>query len=153
MQLKTKRYHNLQCPLCLSTITVINNEYCCTGDRLKIWENEFKEFETLSKPIEKDEYLDKFSNKDLFIELYNKKDDLNCGFTFSSVIFSNKYEELIPDPIIVGKIEKSLGRRLNDNELEENYTFYRISNKYSTEEFEDSYEYKIPRIKYPDDLM
>lgn len=152
MQFKTKRYHNLQCPICLSSVEYSNKEYMCSGDRLKVWQKEFKEFENITDKNSKNEFLSKFSNKELFIELYNKKDNLSCGFTYNNVLFSSDSEDTKPDPMVVGKIEKSLNRCLTLEELEEGFTFYKVGNNFSTEEFEGSYEYEIPRIKYPEDV-
>lgn len=162
-KLKPKRRrigHNVRsvnhtCPNCLSTI-IINNlgQWECTGNNLQLWSKEFERYNTMSA-AEKEKHLETIDNKEKFLEWYNQ-DSLHCGWNSQLQKIENTYSVRIPDPIAVSRIEKSLGRNLSEEELEEGKVLYRklISDKYtySTVYCEGWNLYVIPRISFPDEI-
>lgn len=123
-----KRQINHQCPICLSTLLLIDNDYVCSGDQLVYWKKEFKRFAQMNKKEQQD-YIEDLSDKDKFFDMYSQGDDLNCEFSTKIINILPSSSEKIADPIIVSRLEKSLRRPLTDEELE-----------------------NVPKINFPDDV-
>jgi hypothetical protein len=104
---------------------------------------------------QKENYLKTLDNKDKFLEWFQQK-ELQCGWTSQLQTQNNTYSVKIPDPIAVGRIEKSLGRSLEDEDLEEGKLYYlRLIGdryEYSEEQHEGWNPYIIPRVSFPDDV-
>lgn len=114
------------CPHCLSRLIDDDGIMVCNGDKLKVWEKDFKRYEAMNA-VEKKEYLIAFSDSERFLDLYNKwafVDDegnrpyFGCGYT--NQIFSSVPETriMLPDPMQVGRLEKQLKRNLTEEELQ-----------------------------------
>ena len=142
-----KRFNNYLCPLCMSDLKVVNNKYECTGEQLQLWKQEVDNFLTFNEE-QKKEYLEGIEDTDTFLS-WAEKDTIECEFSTVLDSYSDKYS-MIPDPMIVGRIERSIGRELVEHELEPEFIFFRNGNKFSIEEFEDSYEYSVPRYDFED---
>jgi len=130
------RYNSSLCAYCFSTLnTNQNGELSCSGDRLVEWQAEFDKFSTLSDEQQK-EYLSKLDDPSRFINL---KD---CGFDtkLSPVLPNNSIR--MPDPIAVVRLERSLRRKLTEEELCEGHVFYEFDIK----------NYQLPFINFPEDL-
>lgn len=145
------RNGSFTCPTCLSTLR-INKEgiYECTGDKLLIWKSKFKTYEMMSQN-QKDNYLESLENKERFLELYEKRNNLTCEFSGTSSEIFQPLQNNIPDPIAIKKIEKSLGRELTEQELEEEFIFYTDGEQFKVEEGIELEAFKIPRIKFPEE--
>lgn len=152
---RNARSVNHTCPNCLSTIVVNSlGQWECTGNKLKLWSKDFERYKKMNA-VEKEEYLNTLDNKDKFLEWYNQN-SLHCGWNSQLQKTENTYSVKIPDPIAVNKIERSLGRSLEEDELEEGKFYYRklVGDKYeySTEPTEGWHLYVIPRVSFPDDV-
>ena len=142
-----KRFNNYLCPLCMSDLKVVNNKYECTGEKLELWRQKTDEFLSMNEE-QKKEYLKNIQDVDIFME-WTKKDRIECEFTSVLESYSDRYS-MIPDPMVVNRIEKSLKRTLTEFELEPDYIFYRKGKEYSLEEKSGYYEYCIPRCYFED---
>jgi len=143
----------------MSTLIIDEDgKYKCTRDRLNLWKKEFERFDKMNN-TDKEKYLDKIENKEKFYDLYNKGDNLDCGYSSNIVDVTPTYSVEIPDPMQVDMIEKKLGRKLTEIELEEGFIFYKRGigkyTKISTKSklTRDWIPFKINRIKFPDDCM
>lgn len=142
------------CSDCLSLLK-INKEgkWECTGDRLETWKEEFKKYKNLSID-NKNKYLQTLTNKSKFLELYNSWIGGKLECNFNSRIYSNNhsYSQEIPDPMFVGKIERSLGRELTDEEKYGEIPIYKVGSSY-TDSFEEGASLiEIPIILFPEEL-
>ena len=152
---KNVRSLNHTCPNCLSTI-IINDlgQWQCTGDKLKIWTQEFSKYKKMTDR-QKEQYLLTLDNKDKFLEWFQQK-ELQCGWTSAVQKQENTYSIRIPDPMAVGRLERSLGRTLEGEDLEEGKLYYRklYGGKfcYSEQQHEGWHPYLIPRVSFPDDV-
>lgn len=145
-----KRQVNHLCPNCMSKLKLVDGDYECTGDRLQIWQEEFKKFDMMNLK-EKKGYLDDISDQDRFFKMYQSKDNLSCGYSTYRTPILPSYTENIADPLVVGRIERSLGRLLTEKELEEDFKFYRNENNFRLKPTYGYEEFKIPRILFPDE--
>lgn len=145
--------HNLDCPYCLSKLTVINGELACTGNQLKIWETEFSMFKTLNAQ-QQESYLDQMSSKEQFLELYELwlNGDLACDFSNKVYTLLNGFQVTVPDPIFVKKVEASLKRELLDSEKNGLFPIWEKNGQYYDEYIEGSEPVDIPMVTFPDDL-
>lgn len=146
-----KRQINHLCPNCMSTLTVENGDYVCTGDRLEIWQKVFEEFDKMQLK-EKRDYLSSISDQDKFFDLYKQKSKLTCDFSTYRASLVPNYNETILDPLVVKRVQKSLGRPLTDEEKSGDTKLYRRGNDYKTRLFLGYEEFEIPRINFPEDL-
>lgn len=155
-----KRIYKI-CPNCMSTLTF--NEVGtieCSGDRLELWNSEFLNFNQLSED-KKGEYLVKFSNPDMFIDLYDKwsyiengkRIRFECGY--SNKLFNpiSRFRTTLPDPILVNKIEKSIGRLLTEEEKYGEKEIWKEGNSYFTNYKSGRKKVKIPQIVFPDGML
>lgn len=145
-----KRMINHLCPNCLSTLKIDKIGYVCTGDRIKLWQKELLTFHKMDE-VEKKEYLKNISDIDKFNEFYEQKDNLSCELSDMLLNYNPSNSFCIPDPMIVGKIEISLARKLTDLELEENFIFYRNGKSFLLTPTIGYSKFVIPRIKFPED--
>lgn len=125
---KNKRQIYHQCPNCMSELKVEEGEYVCTGDQLTYWKKEIERFKKMELS-EQRTYLSNIADESRFNEMLKQGSDLTCGFNTRIVNIMPTYSEQIPDPMVVDKMERSLGRRLTDEELE-----------------------NVPKINFPDDV-
>lgn len=146
-----KRKVNHLCPNCMSKMNLENGEYICSNDRLDTWKKEIDQFVTMDLG-EKRKYLETIVDQDRFMEMYKKRDNLVCDYSTISMPITPNYNVEIPDPMVVGKIERSLRRPLTEEELSEGYTFYRDKNKFRTKPTIGYKEFKIPFINFPEDV-
>ena len=158
---KHVRSNDHMCPNCFSKLIVDEvGNLTCSGDKLKLWKEKIEDYDKMNIE-EKQQFLTTIDNKGKFIEWYNLKEDLQCNWNNKVVTEVPTYNVTIPDPMIVGKIEKSLGRPLTEEELEEGFVFWRrlitentyeYSNHFYRIDMDDFEEYHIPRRNFPDDF-
>lgn len=133
MKIKTKkprinnhyRVPDNTCPQCLSTLKLDDKgHWSCSGDKLKIWEKDFEAYSKLSE-IQQNEFLLKFDDVDLFLELFekwnytdNRGNRTNFCCSYSNSVFNLVLTQTltIPDPLQIYHIEKSLKRPLTEEE-------------------------------------
>lgn len=147
--IRRKRQLDHLCPECLSTLELSVDGYKCTGNRLRLWVKEFEKYDLLTEG-EKKMYIANLADKEKFVELYNSK-TLECEYSPQMIEIIPEQSILIPDPMVVGKIELNFGRRLTDTELEEGFLFYRKGKNFSHEHLEGYNRFRIPRVLFPDD--
>ena len=154
--------HLSACPNCLSSIHIDKGgAWYCTGDRLKVWETEFERYHLLDNPS-KAEFIKNISIDTRFFELYdrwvyakeeNKPEEYNCGYTNKIFLPIASNETIIPDPLKVINVEKSLGRPLTEKELDGETELWlykgRISDKYR----KGSKKIRIEYISFPQDVI
>lgn len=149
------RSNDRTCPNCLSSLKVSREGiWFCSGNRLQFWEKECILYSSL-KSDEKEKFLEKFSDPNKFKEMhmdYELEKKLSCGY--SSRIFypisSSSVE--IPDPIVVGRIEKSLKRALTEEELQGNKKIWMLNGEYISYYKEDAIEVEIPTVSFPEEV-
>ena len=114
-----------KCPNCLSKLISKDGNLVCTGDRLKVWETDFKRYGDMNSS-ERREFLISFSDSERFVELHKKwafvdeegnRPNYDCGYT--SKIFNPVPDNriMLPDPLQVKKYERLLKRPLTEEEL------------------------------------
>ncbi len=115
--------HNL-CPNCFSQlIPDETGSLSCTGDRLQQWQEELDKYLALPPNKQKD-FLSFLSNPDGFLNIVNlETKKVYCGFNTKITPIVSDGAIRIPDPLMVNRFEKNLGRRLSEEELEEGYIF------------------------------
>lgn len=153
------RRTNPICTNCLSSLVVSGEgKYECSGDRLKIWEKEFLAYTKMSDK-EKIRYLMAFSHPDLFEELFEKwsykegdghRPNFECGYSNKIYSLINPLRVMMPDPILVKKIEKSLGRKLTEEELYGEKDIFREGKTYFEDYKKGRIRAKITLIYFPD---
>lgn len=145
--------HNI-CPHCLSTLKVNDENILeCTGDKLQFWLKDFEKYDDMDL-INKNIYNEKLSNKEQFLSLYSnwKGGNLICEYSNKMIIPNLIYKQEIADPMFVGKIERSLGRELTEEEKCGDKQIYKIGERF-TDYFEvGSATVLIPKINFPDDF-
>ena len=149
------------CPNCLSTLCLDHiGNWSCSKDKLKLWEKEFLKYSALSE-LKKNEYLLKISDIDQFLFLYTKWEIVdetgnrpNFDCDYSSKLFRpvSTSTIIIPDPIEVKRIEKSLGRILTEEERCGEKPLWVEGNKYYKSFKKGRKKAIIQSIHYPDDL-
>ena len=113
------------CPHCLSKLIDDEGIMSCTGNKLMMWQSEFKRYESMNA-AEKKKYLISFSDSEKFVDLYDKwslsdadgnRPNFTCGY--SNQIFSPIPETrvMIPDPLQIKRLERVLRRPLTNEEL------------------------------------
>lgn len=130
--------HNL-CPCCLSRLKKTDLGFECTGDRLEYWRNEVREYKAMS-PADQAEYLGTLDDLDKFADRLKAGDDLQCDYNTNIVMPIAPSYVMIPDTLVVGRLEKKLKRDLTERELEQGYEF-NIEGKTFT----------LPFVRFPDD--
>lgn len=123
---KNARSTITNCPNCLSTMKLNKlGSWECSGDKLTIWDKDFEEFLKLGEK-ERGDYLNNLSNYSRFVELFDKwkyaketnaPEEFNCGFINAVFPMTGSASVRIPDPLVVKKLEKKLGRELTYDEL------------------------------------
>lgn len=137
------------CPNCLSRIVDENGIMMCTGNRLKMWETEFKRYDKMVT-TEKKEFLISFSDSEKFIDFHKKwalvdengnRPNFCCGYT--NQIFSPIPDNRIvmSDPLQVKNVERQLKRSLTVEEINGNRDIV-INGKVIT----------LDRMFFPDDF-
>jgi hypothetical protein len=166
---KTKKVNKLDlvkqsttCPYCLSLLKINDVKVLeCTGNKLRIWEKEFLTFNQLIED-KKNKYLLGLSDVGLFLDLYekwNKTDEkgnrvnFTCGY--SNKLFNpiSKFRTSFPDPILVKRIEKSLGKELSYDEKWGLVDVYKEGNTYFRTWKKGRQKVKIPQIIFPDGVI
>ena len=105
------------CPNCFSTLlTDERGAIQCSGDRIKSWQDEFDKFKALSDKG-KEEYLARLDNPERFLELAGTLGSQDCGFSTKISHVAPNYSVRIPDPMAVNKLERTLQRKLSEEEL------------------------------------
>lgn len=154
-KIKGNNYRDIfsNCPHCFSTLKVNNlGNWECTSGKLQLWVKEFKKYNSLNL-TEKELYEQSLSNKDWFLSMYNKwsKGNLTCDYSNKVSIPNVVFKQEILDPMFVGKIERSLGRELTEEEKAGELSLYQIGEQFSTEFEEGSSIVEIPTINFPED--
>lgn len=146
------------CPNCLSTLKLSKQEtWECTGDRLKLWEEQFIFYSKMTTE-EKVKYITGLSHYSKFLELHDKwiyatendlPDEFNCGYT--NIIYppNGTTQVKIPDPLVVKRIEKKLGRKLTEEELLGESDLYWYGGQVLTEWRKRATPIKIPFVILP----
>lgn len=153
----------INCPYCYSKLRVNDVGVLeCSGDKLKIWENEFIKYVKLGAD-EKKAYLDKLHNDySLFLELFerwersdteSKRLRLECIYTNQIFNPVSRYRTSLPDPILVAAIEESLGRELTEEEKFGESEIWREGRAYFTNFKEGRVKVRIPILIYPDSFI
>jgi hypothetical protein len=158
---KSARSTTITCPNCLSRL-VLNKLglWECTGDKLEVWKEDFIKFSSMEEK-QKGEYLVKLSNYSRFIELFDKwkysievaaPEEFNCGYTNVVFPITGSASVRIPDPLIVKRLEKKLGRKLTEEELIGESELYSYSGRVLTEWRKKAKVIKIPYIILPSEV-
>jgi hypothetical protein len=116
----------LLCPNCASFLKADSLGHLkCTGNKLEFWEKEFIRFDKMDNNA-KIKYITNISNYSNFMELYDKwkfsvvnnlPEEFNCGFVNDIYPPNGNIQIKIPDPLVVKRLEKKLGRKLTEEEL------------------------------------
>lgn len=160
---KNFRYKtHTNCPNCMSKLK--SNEFNileCTGDRLLFWHNEFLLYMKLDKE-KQNKYLLCLSNINLFLDLFDKwnyLDDngirVNFQCEYSNKIMNpvTRFRTTLPDPILVKRIERSLGRPLTEEEKHGEKEIWKEGNTFFTNYRKGRKIIKIPQIIFPNGLL
>lgn len=164
-KLKSKKKRNMKnyrkientCPYCISKLAVNKGGLLyCTGDKFRVWEQAFSEYDK-AKPNAKLKIIEKYSrNLTLFLDLHDRwsyanaeKEPFNCGYTNTLFNPVSSFDCTIPDPIVVGNIERHLGRHLTEEERMGEDKIYYKQGAYFTEWQPKSKEIKIPILRFP----
>lgn len=75
-----------------------------------------------------------------------------CYFTSRNVNAMNQVSTTIPDPMVVKRLERSLKRKLTEEELAGENKLWVVGSDYFNKEVKGSVEVTIPMIQFPDDL-
>lgn len=142
---------NHLCPNCMSTLEVKSGKYICTGDVLNYWRQELEKYDNM-KDDEKQIYFNSVSDKEVFSNILSNRESLNCSYSSNLTSIMTDNNMLVPDPLVVSKIELKLGRRLTEEELVEDKAFYRSGSNISLQKVEGFEEFKIPFIRFPEDF-
>jgi hypothetical protein len=128
--------------------------WLCTGNKLEYWNKEFEIFSKLSKK-DKEIYMSTVENQSKFNELQNKfknnNDKLECEFVTAIFAATPSYSTSIPDPVIVGRIERQFRRNLTEEEKYGEVDLFVKDNKYSLTKEEGYTKIKIPMVVFPDE--
>ena len=146
-------YSNIDsCTYCLSKIVVSNGVWACTGNKLKMWQNEFETYSKLTEE-QRTVYIENISNKQQFERLYESwlTGELACDFTERLYSALPSYTVDLPDPLFINKLEKAFGRLLTDEEKSGAVPIWKKGNKYFSEYEEGCDEIEIPTIAFPED--
>ena len=146
------------CPYCKSKL-ILNDlgAWECTGEKLKIWENDFYKYKR-AKEKGKEEILARFSNTSRFLELYDRwaydiiekgEPTYDCGYTNEIYPLMAECQEKIPDPLVVKKIEQKLGRKMTERELLGEQDLYWYGGQVLTEWRKKAKLVKVPWIVLP----
>jgi len=107
------------CPNCMSRLEVNDiGELVCTGDKLEIWVPEFKKIKDMNSTI-REAFMDTICDSEYFKELYRRwlAGKLECDYSNQIYNIVNRSKSIIPDPIVVQRIEGALKRKLTEDEL------------------------------------
>jgi len=150
------------CPNCLSSL--VTNKLGileCSGNRLRIWENEFLKYNKLSEK-EKKLYLIGISYSSLFLDLLEKwnvvdehgrRVSFNCGYTNKLCNPVSRFRTSVPDPIAVRIIEKNLKRELTEEEKRGEVDIWYIGGIYTNKYKKGAKKIKITNIVFPDGFI
>lgn len=149
----------LTCPDCMSVLTYDEDyQKICTGNMLQLWEDKFKEYETLTIN-DKLAFLIAKVDKVRFVYLYKKwknavaaKEAYVCDYSSTIVDPSPDRDTLVPDPIMLKRLERDLQRPLTQLEIDQEQSFYFNGTKYSEIPTDNSRAVKIKWIKFPYDF-
>lgn len=133
-----KRFNNL-CSQCNSRLLNVDGISICSGENLEYWKKEIDSY-LLLNPKEQQNYLMGISDKGTFLS-YIDSGIPECYLSNDLSIFNKKQKLLIPDPIAVIHLERTLKRSLSDEEKEQDYVFI-LEGK----------EFKLPMLEFPGDL-
>jgi hypothetical protein len=75
-----------------------------------------------------------------------------CHFTSRNMNFVNQVNTVIPDPMVVKRIERSLKRKLTEEEAVGESKLWFLNGRYFDHEVEYGEEVDIPKVQFPDDL-
>jgi hypothetical protein len=156
---KVTRYvdrSNTTCPNCQSTLRLNDlGQYECTSNKLMVWEKEFFAYDRADMEG-KEEILAKFSNTSLFSELYDRwkyarenDEKFDCGYTNEVFPLLSESKEVIPDPLVVKRVEKKLGRELTLDELLGEVELFTFGGRVLTEWRPKARTLRIPWIVLP----
>lgn len=148
---------NTNCPYCLSKLKVNElNIIECTGDKLQIWEEQFQDYRKADEK-EKSRILKRYSDTSTFIDLYESW--VRCEFklecTFTNRLFNpiTKFSTMMYDPIVLYLIEKSLGRKLLEEEKAGEVEIYKEGRRFFTDYKEGRTKVKVPQLQYPQSFL
>lgn len=142
------------CPNCLSKLKVNQlGNWECSGDKLKLWIKDFQSYENLDA-IGKQMYKDTLSNKDWFVTTQAKwkAGDLSCDYNNKVIIPKLVHTQEIPDPMFVGRVERSLGRELTEAEKYGEAELFKKGERYTDTYEEGATIVEIPTINFPEDF-
>jgi ribosomal protein L37AE/L43A len=156
------RRNVFNCPNCLSSVKIDElGIWECTGDKLKIWEEEFNKFYHLPKD-KKDKYIKTIISDSRFLDLYdkwvysyenNKSEEFTCGYTNKIFLPIVTVKCVIPDPIYTKFIESRINRKLTLEEIsgEDELWIYKgsVYKKYR----KGANKIRIPFIRFPEDIL
>lgn len=155
---KNHKRINTICPNCASTLALNDdNNWFCTGDKLKIWESEFKNYYDMEN-AEKAEYLHKISENSRFLELYDfwvysyekgSPEEFSCGYTNDLFPIISTIQTNIPDPLVTKRIERKLGRKLTQEELCGEVELFQHNGQILTKYKKNSLQIRIPWVSLP----
>lgn len=155
------RHTEFLCPECYSTLEYHKDfSKYCSGDRLKLWEKLFRKYENATETKRMDilagiedtakfkEWFEKWSYKNS----KGKRSKFVCEYSNRLFDLHRDNNTLVPDPIMLSRIERDLGKSLDINKLDEDTVFYHDGAKYSEKPTDKSTVVKLEWVRYPDDV-
>lgn len=149
------------CPCCGSKLELNEQQnFYCIGDKLTHWATEFEKYFAMSD-TDKVKYLSNITSDSQFFDLYDrwkyskeidKPDEYNCGYTNNIALPIANTRTVIPDPMVVKRLELALNRPLTEEELMNESQLYGKFNKVSDRYFKGSKQIIIPYVVLPDEI-
>jgi hypothetical protein len=148
------------CGHCLSPLIIDSSGLQqCSGTRLQLWHNDFITYQRLND-VQKVAFLKTISEIDRFEELFQRwnyideqgnRSNFTCDYTNNLFLPIAKLKTTMPDPIVVSRIERSIGRKLTDLELSGDDVIYKKGNSFFLNFRKDRTIARIPVVTFPDE--
>lgn len=155
------RSSTTNCPCCGSKLGLNDQQlWYCTSDKLKYWESEFDKYASLND-ADKVIYLQNITSDSQFFDLFDKwkyskevdkPDEFHCGYTNNIFLPIANTRTIIPDPLVVKRLEEKLKRPLTEEELKNEGTIHFRFKKVSDKWFKGGKPFIIPYIVLPDEI-
>jgi hypothetical protein len=159
---KSYRLTTMTCPSCLSTLKLNSSGvWTCTGDRLETWAKDFLTYNQLNDK-DRTAFLLTFEDPAIFLNLLDKfnfidkdgkRSNFQCDFTNKLGSIVHSYSISIPDPILTRRIERTLGRKLTELELNGQSDVFLRQGIYTDTYSKGAKKVKITRIRFPQDVL
>jgi hypothetical protein len=133
----------------------------CTKDKLWEWEKKFLEYNKMND-AQKAKFILTYEDSSAFFELYEKwsvveeagkRPLFDCGYTNRLFNPISKFRTTLPDPILVKRIEKSLGTPLTEQEKLGEVEIWKDGKAYFRDFKKGRVRVRIPMIIFPTDVL